>query len=146
MIIIPQESKTSTERRNSFGFWFGIFLALVAIDQITKWLATISEVNIFRNYNFAFSLPIPSAVMFPIYILILIFVIRYVWRTWPQSNNQIRFAWMLILAGGLSNIFERIILGYVRDFIPILSGTLNVADFMIIIGALLVITKRVPRE
>ena len=136
-----------TERlNNSFGFWSTVFVSLIVIDQLSKWLAQIFKFTIFKNYNFAFSLPIPAWIMFAIYIVVIILVIRYVWQTWQRSVMRIRFAWLLILAGGLSNIFERIILGYVRDFIPLASGMLNVADFMIIIGALLILTKRTRRN
>lgn len=147
MIGLETQMKTTrTERSNSFGFWFAILLALIAIDQLSKWLARVLQINVFRNYNFAFSLPIPGWVMFPIYIVVLILVVRYIWKTWATSAPRVRFAWLLILAGGLSNIIERIILGYVRDFIPIANGTLNVADLMIILGALLILFQRVNRE
>ena len=59
------------------------------------------------------------------------------------------FAWMLIFAGAASNIGERILLGYVRDFIYITfykwTGVYNAADFYILIGIviLLFVNKKV---
>lgn len=140
-----QPTQPSTERLNSFGFWLGVFAFLVGIDQATKFLAQNLHWEIFQNYNFAFSLPIPSVVMFVVYAAVLILIARYVYKIWTQVTLRTRLAWLLILAGGISNVMERIILGYVRDFIPVGTGMFNLADFMIIAGALLVLTTRVRR-
>ena len=54
-----------------------------------------------------------------------------------------KLAWALVLAGGASNIIERIIMGSVRDFIYIhwrnLTGIYNLADFYIIVGVLVLL-------
>jgi lipoprotein signal peptidase len=136
-----EQIKSTTERLNSFGFWFVIFLTLVAMDQLTKLLAQSLNWKILYNQNFAFSLPVPVPVMYAIYFVALLLIFRYVVFVWKKSSGIIRLAWALILAGGLSNVGERIALGHVRDFIPITTGMLNFADFMIFIGAFLILLQ-----
>jgi lipoprotein signal peptidase len=46
---------------------------------------------------------------------------------------------LLVLAGGVSNFAERVVRGSVRDFIPLADGVLNIADFYILTGAVLLL-------
>lgn len=49
---------------------------------------------------------------------------------------------LLIIFGGLSNLFDRLIYGYVVDMIPLLSLSIfNLADVMIVIGCVIEIVK-----
>lgn len=124
---------------DSFGFWLVLFLGLLSIDQVAKYVAQQSLESIFRNYNFAFSIPLPVSIMFLLYAIVLIVVVAVMYRSWPILPLASRLGWVLILAGGVSNIGERIVLGYVRDFIPIANGIFNVADLYIIFGLVLTI-------
>jgi signal peptidase II len=50
-----------------------------------------------------------------------------------------RFSWILIVAGGVSNVLERLVLGYVRDFIYFYGGLIiNLADLYIFFGAIVI--------
>jgi signal peptidase II len=128
---------TTGRNRFSFGFYFGIVAGGIVLDQAVKLFVA----NPFRNYNFAFSLLLPQAVMYGIYACVLILVIIYLtkrfWQLWPLQ----RLAWSLILAGALSNVGERVVLGYVRDFIPLFGGILNMADLLILGGVALLLYK-----
>src|SRR5690348_13233657 len=111
-----QESnlKNSTERTNhSFGFWFGILLGLIFLDQIVKFIVVKTTSGVFHNTQFAFSLPVPLIVMYAIYIIAVALIIWYLSNTWNKLDDLGKFSWLLILAGGLSNIGERLVLGYV---------------------------------
>ena len=77
--------------------------------------------------------------MYTIYVVVLLGMSWYVHKTWHRFENIQKLAWVFIYAGGLSNIGERIVLGHVRDFIPVSSGMLNVADFFIIVGLVLML-------
>lgn len=127
--------------------WAALVVFLILIDQLTKLFAVQSGWSVFLNDQFAFSLPVPSAVMFAIYAVVLVGMSVYVYRTWQRFSDLQKYAWAFVYAGGLSNIAERLVLGHVRDFIPITSGTLNVADFFILAGlVLLLISNRHTRQ
>jgi signal peptidase II len=96
---------------------------------------------IFLNSQFAFSLPLHVAVMYLIYALIIFGIGVYLNRTWNRLSKMQHYAWSFVVAGGLSNIVERLVLGHVRDFIPIANGTLNVADFFILIGLFMLLAS-----
>lgn len=121
--------------------WFAFTIILIAIDQLTKLIAIQLGWSIFLNDKFAFSLPIPVFAMYGIYVLVLIGMTYYVLRTWIRFNIIQKYAWAFVYAGGISNIVERIITGHVKDFIPIANGILNVADFFILTGLLLLLVS-----
>jgi signal peptidase II len=129
-------------KKNASGFWkLGVFLfvLLVLLDQFVKHFAH----NIFRNYVFTFSLPVPEVLIYVIYVLVLAAIIYYLSKNYKKLPRLSKVAWTLILAGAASNIFERIILGYVRDFIYITfyrwTGIYNLADFFIIAGIIILL-------
>ncbi|MBL8029727.1 MAG: signal peptidase II [Candidatus Doudnabacteria bacterium] len=115
-------------------FFISIF---VLIDQITKFIS----LSIFRNYNFAFSLPVPVWIMYIIYTAVLFFVLKYVVQNFIRFGILELLSWILILAGAFSNIFERIFLGYVRDWIYIFSGVFNLADIYIIFAVIYLLVQ-----
>ncbi len=114
-------------------FLFGVLL--VVVDQLVK----NSVDNIFRNYNFIFSLPLNIFIMYTIYLGVLFAILFYFYKSWNRLKFIESFAWVLILAGAVSNFGERLVLGYVRDFIYIFNGVLNFADFYIILGVIILL-------
>jgi signal peptidase II len=129
------------KQKSLVGVWFVLLLALIVIDQLVKNLAQRS-IQILYNDAFAFSLRVPLVpllLMYLIYGVVIIVILRYVHKNFSRLSSFALFGWTLIIAGGLSNIGERIILGSVRDFIPLLGGTLNLADLFIIAGIVVVI-------
>lgn len=124
-----------------FSFWISLTILFIGTDQFIKWVASHLSWSIFFNDQFAFSLPVPIALMYVIYIVVLVGMTVYVYKTWQRFENIQKLAWAFVYAGGVSNIVERIVLGYVRDFIPVSSGVLNVADFFILIGLILLLVS-----
>ena len=124
-----------------FSFWISLAIIFIGIDQVTKLVATRFGWSIFLNDQFAFSLPVPVFLMYTIYVAILVGMSVYVYRTWERFANIQKLAWVFVYSGGVSNIIERVILGHVRDFIPISSGILNVADFFILFGLVLLLVS-----
>jgi len=140
--------------KNSLFFLFGALL--IALDQAAKRLAYAKGAGsflarylqklrpafgfkIFPNYNFAFSLHVPIVLTYIIYAVLLGLLLFWFSdvenRTW-----KIKFGVTLILAGALSNIFDRVYLGYVRDFIFVFWGNIfNLADMYIVLGILLLV-------
>ena len=55
-----------------------------------------------------------------------------------KRNTPVRFVLAIIEAGAVGNLVDRLVLGYVRDFIDIQRigfGIANIADFYIVLGA-----------
>ncbi|MDP4001391.1 MAG: signal peptidase II [bacterium] len=49
---------------------------------------------------------------------------------------------MFVFAGAVSNLGDRLVLGYVRDFVDLgLGFTFNLADIFIVIGLILILVK-----
>lgn len=117
-----------------FGWTVGFFL-LVAVDQLTKRL----PVPMFFNDRFAFSLPLPVWAMYGIYTMVLGGSVWYVWSRWGVLPGWQKLAWVLVWAGAVSNISERLALGYVRDWIYILTGVFNLADGYILVGMIILL-------
>lgn len=115
--------------------WGSVFILLIACDQLAKSLAG----HLYLNHWFAFSLPLPVVLMYLIYILVLSAIVIYCTLNFAKFNRIQVVSWLLILAGVVSNIGERIALGYVRDYIYILNGVFNLADGYIILGILILL-------
>ncbi len=72
-----------------------------------------------------------------------VLVLYFFWRT-PRSDDRILGALTLLLAGIAGNVADRVRLGFVVDFIDVQFGswhypTFNVADMLIVLGAILMI-------
>lgn len=147
------------ERVRSFVFWFAGF---VLLDQIAKifafrftneahYIVVIGErilgVQLFKNYDFAFSVPIPTSLIFFIYFVVLALILVYVKKNFSEFDIKSFWAWTLILSGALSNIVERVITSYVKDFIFIYGGGIfNFADFYILFGIVVLLYVEFSRK
>lgn len=84
-------------------------------------------------------------------LLALAFVVYYFFKT-PASDKLMKVALALIMAGAFGNQFDRLVRGYVVDFLDFYLGTthwpfFNVADSCITVGAglmLVVLFRRKP--
>ena len=146
-IAIEYFAKIKNERLLSFVFWFA---SIVAIDQLGKFFAfkyiqqplliflneiPIFGLSLFENHNFAFSIPISDALMYFLYTIILLILFIYFFKNFTELKRNEFFGYVLILAGSISNVAERIIFGYVKDFIYLWNGAIiNFADLAIIFG------------
>ncbi|SRR5579885_3544949 len=132
-------------------FFILLVMALIVADQAIKFFVfTLAHARLyggvvglepFLNNKFAFSLPVPVVIMYVVYAAVMAAIIIYLQKNWQKLGQFHKIAWALILAGAISNIGERIALGYVRDFIYILNGIFNIADAYIILGILALFKK-----
>ncbi len=128
--------------KSSFVLFFlllGIFL-----DQFLKqFIFSLKKLPIrltqFKNFNFAFSIPLPVWSMFVIYGIVILIAVIIFFKNFNKLSKIKLLAWALLFAGAFSNIGERILLGYVRDYLVFLNGIFNLADIFIIIGILLLL-------
>lgn len=126
-------------------FWL---VSFVTIDQFSKYLAAscLSQDGLFfikknlgfklyKNYGLAFGLPISNVLAISLNVLALLLFL------FISKKKQISlFSFSLILSGALSNLIDRIFLGYTVDFLVFSSRwILNLADAFIICGLALAI-------
>ncbi|MBP9686992.1 MAG: signal peptidase II [Candidatus Doudnabacteria bacterium] len=122
--------------------WLVTAAALLIFDAVTRHVcfavcnssSSWFGLSPFANFQFAFSLPLPIWLMYGVYGCVLSAVVHMVWSKWNSAGWQQRLAFLFILCGGGLNIFERILTGYVRDFIQVAYGYYNVGDVYILAG------------
>lgn len=135
-----------------------IALCLIFIDQISKYFIDktfilASPFNIISNivslqkvYNTgaAFSLFEGNVVLLALVsVLAVIFIVGYLLKSTSKSYLLLSIGWALLLGGTIGNLIDRIVHGYVIDFINlnfINFPIFNFADIFINIGAFIIIT------
>ncbi|PIP65882.1 signal peptidase II [Candidatus Peregrinibacteria bacterium CG22_combo_CG10-13_8_21_14_all_44_10] len=127
----------------------GLFLSVFAVDLIIKYLATDGDYQIFgsflelsyhENTGIAFSLPIPIWISSVLSVLLLgvgsYAAGRYL--NWNKLMTPVIFG--LVAGGALGNLFDRVMHGYVIDYIAIWKWPVfNLADAAIFVGAVLLV-------
>ncbi|MBI2970640.1 MAG: lipoprotein signal peptidase [Gammaproteobacteria bacterium] len=140
--------------------WIWLSVLVAALDQITKYLATrylelheplaiMNGVNLtlVHNTGAAFSILRDAAGWQRILFIGLSSVISVgiiVWLSRFSGRALLACALALILGGALGNLWDRVSLGYVIDFIDLYYNrwhwpAFNVADSSISVGAILLI-------
>ena len=103
---------------------------LILLDQLTKFLFS----NV-KNYGAAFGILQGQILLFIIISLaVIVFCVYY------YKIKKLRLPLILILAGTIGNLIDRLFLGYVRDFINLkIWPVFNLADSLNVIGIALLI-------
>lgn len=124
---------------------------LLIADQILKYLARSNPTfthylikpylgwEYFGNPGVAFSLPIPNAVL--VIATPLIILGLALWLIKKQKDQIFSLGLILIIAGAVSNFIDRVIFGITIDYLRLLTGVLNLADIVIVTGAILLIVS-----
>lgn len=142
--------------------WYALALAVVLLDQLTKyWVSAAFRFgesraytgffNLVLTYNkgAAFSFLADAAGWqrgFFIAIAIVACVVISVLLARNAGDRLFCFALALILGGAIGNVLDRIVLGYVVDFLDFHVGgwhwpAFNLADSAITVGAVLLIAE-----
>ena len=124
--------------------------ALIVIDQITKLIFSPRDFfvgfihfHLVKNFGLGFGLNFGLLINLIVISAALLFFIYYYFLHRRELSYWARIIFVLILAGAISNIIDRLYLGYVRDFIDVgLGFTFNLADAMIVIGLVLIVFKQ----
>jgi len=141
--------------------WLWISAVVIILDQLTKYLASdllvlhepvaiIPFINLMLAHNTgaAFSFLSDAAGWQRWFFIVLALVVSAVILFWmhglPQKAARTAIPLALILGGALGNVWDRIQLGYVVDFIDVYYErwhwpAFNVADSSITIGTVLLI-------
>ena len=141
--------------------WLWLSLAVIGLDQATKFLATrflelyervevlpVLDFTLLHNTGAAFSLLAGASgwqrwFFIGLAITVSVVLVVWIWRA-PRGDKLLPLALSLILGGALGNVIDRIVHGYVVDFIHLHWGAayfpaFNIADSAITVGAALLI-------
>lgn len=158
--VFTKESRYKKIKKNK-NIIYIIVLILIFIDQVVKLIITkqiynlsiniisgLLNITYIENTGMAFSMGnlIPSIIINIITIVFIVILIVY-------NNKKMKLTTLLslilVLAGGISNLIDRIIRGYVIDYIdfnPIIKSPIfNLADIFIFVGCtlfLIMLSKR----
>jgi len=147
------------------GVWYSLALLIIVLDQVTKGMAEqyleygrpvvlTSWFNLTLQYNpgAAFSF-LSDAGGWQRYffsgIAVVISAVLVVWLyRLPTSQRLLPLSLALILGGAIGNLWDRVALGHVVDFISVHYGgyffpAFNIADSAISVGAVLMILDSV---
>ena len=121
-----------------------IALAVLFLDQAIKFIVVRNiffEIEIYKNYNALFGLPINSNLIF-LFFLFLIFLYYFILQKEAGLPVGKSASFSLILGGIAGNLTDRFFYGYVIDYINLFNlFVFNIADLAICFGALLLSWK-----
>ncbi len=87
-----------------------------------------------KNPGIAFDIPLPLSIIVAFTILVCIVLARYAWSAWPKSARISAFS-VMIIAGALGNMIDRITNGFTTDYIILFErSAINLADVLILFG------------
>ncbi len=125
-------------------------IALLAIDLATKHVLEGKSITLINNllyfhsvhnYGAAFSMLSGSRWLFVALTSLIIvgFTVFFLFK--KERSWLFNISYILITVGGVGNLIDRIMLGYVRDFISIsfFPAIFNVADICITVGVILLL-------
>lgn len=131
--------------------------SIILLDQFTKsivrqnlalqetwmpwaWLAPYARIVHWYNTGVAFGMFQDGNLIFSILAIIVSGAILVVYPRIPRSEKILRIATMMMLAGAIGNLIDRLTLGHVTDFISVGSfAVFNVADMSITSGVAVLI-------
>lgn len=117
---------------------------LLIVNESVMVIKNFFNITYVRNTGAAFSIFSGNTFLVMIVsFIIIIGIILYISENKP-SNKMEKVAYSLILGGAIGNFIDRIIYGYVRDFIEIdIFGwdypIFNLADVFVVVGVILLV-------
>lgn len=142
-----------------------ISIILLCIDQISKLLVVnlltkTDSITIIKNFFYltyinndgaAFSILVGKRIfLILIAVLAIVMLIRYIKKNNIQNKLEL-VSISLIIGGSLGNLMDRVIRGYVIDFLDFKIFNynfpiFNLADTFIVIGVILLLLKEIRKE
>ena len=141
-------------------------IVMIALDQITKILAetflpgkntAVTVIDHFfyftytTNYGGAWSIFEGQTWLFILSAFVAIGLLFYIYFKTNAEDHFTRFGLVLVFSGAVGNCLDRIIFGYVRDFLDFLIfgydfPIFNIADVCIVVGVFLVLVDIFKEE
>lgn len=140
-------------------------IILLCIDQISKLLVVnlltkTDSITIIKNFFYltyinndgaAFSILVGKRIfLILIAVLVIVMLIRYIQKNNIQNKLEL-VSISLIIGGSLGNLMDRVVRGYVIDFLDFKIFNynfpiFNLADTFIVIGVFLLLLKEIRKE
>lgn len=130
-------------------------VALIALDQVTKYIAvnnlkplgSISVIDKILRFTFvenrgaAFGIFQGKTIMLSVVTIAIVIGVVYFYTMLPRTKvyTCLKFSLILIIAGAIGNLIDRLFRGYVVDFFHatfINFPVFNVADIYVVVGAI----------
>ena len=140
-------------------FLIGIIIAIVALDQWSKWLIRTNfslyhsepiiqdffHLTYVTNEGMAFGLELPGGklILLVLTIILTILLAVYLWNE-KDGHPLNKYGLALILSGAIGNLIDRAYFGKVVDFLDFMIGdfhwyVFNIADSAVTIGMIIYI-------
>lgn len=121
------------------GMFYGTWIAAVLVSQLVR--LNFSD-KIIYNPGLAFNIILPKWLIIAAVALFLILIVVWYFRL-AAKDTVISLAFGLLLGGGVSNLFERLLFnGNVADYWGCFGiTTINLADIFIFSGIILIVIK-----
>jgi signal peptidase II len=152
---------TAAIKRTHPAAWLWLSAVVIVLDQATKFLVTrflalyervevlpVLDFTLLHNTGAAFSLLAGASgwqrwFFIGLACVVSAVLVVWIWRT-PRGEKLLPLALSLILGGAIGNVIDRVVHGYVVDFIHAHWGgayfpAFNIADSAITVGAALLI-------
>jgi len=99
-----------------------------------------------KNYGIAFDLPVPLGIVIPLTLMVLVVLGMQLRR--HAHNTSTTTALVLIAAGAVGNLIDRLVYGFTVDYIILFRhSAINLADMMILMGIIwLILQPRAQRK
>ena len=119
------------------------FVGLLGLGESLPLIPRVFHATLVYNTGIAFGFFRDQGIVFIIIpviaIILLIFNVYYYRQNNEVLNRRYVVAFSLILGGAMGNLFDRIVYGYVIDFIDLrVWPVFNIADSAITIGAVII--------
>jgi signal peptidase II len=145
--------------------YYLIALAIIAIDQISKWLIVakmeigesfsiienVLYITSHRNRGAAWGILEGQMWFFYIVTIIVTVVLIYFLQTWAKGKLMLSLGISFMLAGAIGNFIDRLFRGEVVDFIDVYIFTynypiFNIADSSLVIGVIIMAIQMIKEE
>ncbi|MCF6277007.1 MAG: signal peptidase II [Candidatus Magasanikbacteria bacterium] len=135
-------------------FLSGFFLFLdqslksMAVNNPSKSYYLIKNIvgwEYYENYGIAFSLPMPKFLLITFIPIIIASLIIFLMKT-KKKKFWLIFGTSLVIAGAISNLIDRVFLGFVVDYFRVFTSVINIADIMIIVGGLILVVPSLKKK
>lgn len=162
---VVSNDETPAQRLRRTATWLLLSVGVIAVDLWTKALAVANlelyrPVPVFEHFNLMLAHNTGAAFSFlagaggwqrwffaVIAVVITTVMVVWIWRLKP-GQRWLACALALVIGGALGNLYDRVTLGYVVDFLDFWWGdyhfpAFNIADSAITVGAVMLIIDMV---